>query len=155
MNENTWLSTVSLTRNLKAFVSLSSFSFLLFMQHHTSLPFIELFPSSYLRVQWGWKSTTEQSIKEGSWRVLSWWKSKELQPPLQPPWGKDFPALQFEWTQDTDICLWPVLTKSAYILLFSLVASLSTTQKGIRRLIVLRFQEICLMIVIFAWEWFG
>ena len=51
--------------------------------------------------------------------------------------------------------MWPVLTKSAYILLFSLVASLSTTQKGIRRLIVLRDQEICLMIVIFAWGCMG
>ena len=51
--------------------------------------------------------------------------------------------------------MWPVLTKSAYILLFSLVASLSTTQKGIRRLNVLRIQEICLMIVIFAWDWMG
>ena len=122
---------------------------------HTSLPFIKLFPSLYLRVQWGWKSTTEQSIKEGSWRVLFWWKSRELQWPSQQPWGKNFPALQFEWSQDTDICLWPVLTESVYILLFSLVASLSTTQKGISRLILLRDQEICLMIVIFAWGWMG
>lgn len=67
---------------------------------HTSSLFIELFPSLYLRVQRVQKSRREQSIKEGSRGVLSWWKPRELQPPSQPPWGKYFLALQFEWTHD-------------------------------------------------------